>query len=64
MNPFTALIAAKQLIAYPHQGFWACMDASKEKQHLQDLHATGRSPWRVWDAGVAVHNGSEIDVQA
>lgn len=63
-EPFHRLIAEKQLIAYPHQGFWACMDTFKEKQHLEDLHATGRAPWRVWDAGVAAHNGSQAHVPA
>lgn len=63
-EPFHRLIAEEQLIAYPHQGFWACMDTFKEKQHLEDLHATGRAPWRVWDAVVAAHNGSQAHVPA
>jgi glucose-1-phosphate cytidylyltransferase len=56
-EPFHRLIAEKQLIAYPHEGFWACMDTFKEKQHLEDLHATGHAPWQVWDAGVTVLDG-------
>lgn len=56
-EPFHRLIAEKQLIAYPYQGFWACMDTFKEKQHLEDLHATGHAPWQVWDAGVTVLDG-------
>ena len=47
-EPFHRLIGEKQLIAYPHTGFWACMDTFKEKQHLEDLHASGRAPWQVW----------------
>lgn len=56
-EPFHRLIADKQLVAYPYEGFWACMDTFKEKQHLEDLHATGHAPWQVWDPGVAVLDG-------
>jgi len=56
-EPFRRLIAEKQLVAYPYKGFWACMDTFKEKQHLEDLHATGQAPWRVWDPGAAGPDG-------
>jgi glucose-1-phosphate cytidylyltransferase len=56
-EPFRRLIAEKQLVAYPHTGFWACMDTFKEKQYLEDLHATGRAPWQVWDEEVAAKKG-------
>ncbi len=56
-EPFHRLIADRQLLAYPYDGFWACMDTFKEKQHLEDLHATGHAPWQVWDAGVTVLDG-------
>ncbi len=49
-EPFRRLIAEKKLVTYPYGGFWACMDTFKEKQQLEDLHASGRAPWRVWDA--------------
>src|SRR5450432_998950 len=49
-EPFRRLIAERQLITYPHGGFWACMDTFKEKQQLEDLHASGHAPWRIWDA--------------
>src|SRR5437762_1812109 len=29
-QPFQRLIAEQQLLAYPHKGFWACMDTVKE----------------------------------
>lgn len=47
-EPFERLIAQKQLIAYKHQGFWACMDTFKERQYLEDLYSQGRAPWVVW----------------
>jgi glucose-1-phosphate cytidylyltransferase len=47
-EPFRRLIAEGQLAAYPHNGFWACMDTFKEKQQLDDLLARGAAPWEVW----------------
>jgi len=48
-QPFTRLIADRQLAAYSHDGFWACMDTFKEKQQLDELHSKGRAPWEVWN---------------
>ena len=47
-EPFQRLIDEKQLIAYRHDGFWACMDTFKDRQMLEDLHAKGRAPWEAW----------------
>lgn len=52
-EPFHRLINDEQLIAYSHEGFWACIDTFKDKQHLEDLHARGRPPWQVWMNGDA-----------
>lgn len=49
-EPFQRMIDDEELIAYPHQGFWACMDTLKEKQALEDMYASGRAPWEVWKA--------------
>jgi glucose-1-phosphate cytidylyltransferase len=46
--PFRRLIAERQLVAYPYEGFWACMDTFKEKQQLDDLYTRGQAPWEVW----------------
>jgi glucose-1-phosphate cytidylyltransferase len=48
-QPFRRLIAEGQLLSYPHNGFWACMDTFKERQELEDLHGAGRAPWMVWN---------------
>jgi len=53
-EPFRRLVDEKQLLAYQHEGFWACMDTFKDKQHLDDLYAKGKAPWQVWLNG----NGS------
>ena len=47
-EPFQRLIAARQLMAYQYDGFFASMDTFKDKQHLEDLHARGQAPWEVW----------------
>lgn len=47
-EPFRRLIAKKQLITYPHDGFFMCMDTFKEKRMIDDLVATGNAPWEVW----------------
>ena len=47
-EPFQRLIAERQLLAYPHDGFFAAMDTFKDKQQLEDLHARGKAPWQLW----------------
>lgn len=46
--PFQRLIAAGELSAYRHDGFWHCMDTFKDKQAFDDLVARGTRPWEVW----------------
>jgi glucose-1-phosphate cytidylyltransferase len=48
VEPFQRLIARKQLLAYPYQGFFATMDTFKDKMQLDELYAKGRAPWEVW----------------
>ena len=48
IEPFHRLVAEKQLIGYPYDGFWASMDTFKDKQQLESLCANGTAPWEVW----------------
>ncbi|MEO2047120.1 MAG: sugar phosphate nucleotidyltransferase [Pirellulales bacterium] len=48
-EPFQRLIEDGKLVAYRHDGFWACMDTFKEKQQLDDLFMQGKPPWQVWE---------------
>jgi len=50
IEPFHRLVAEKQLIGYPYDGFWASMDTFKDKQQLESLCAKGAAPWEVWKA--------------
>jgi glucose-1-phosphate cytidylyltransferase len=47
-EPFRRLIERRQILAYQHNGFWACMDTFKERQMLEDMCTRGQTPWEVW----------------
>ena len=47
-EPFYRLIAQKELVGYPYDGFWKSMDTFKEKQELDDLCTRGMAPWQLW----------------
>ena len=38
-------IAADQLLAYKHDGFWRSMDTLKDRQVLEEMFEQGRIPW-------------------
>ncbi len=46
--PLRGLAADSQLMAYRHQGFWACMDTYKDLETLNTLWAGGGARWRSW----------------
>jgi glucose-1-phosphate cytidylyltransferase len=50
-EPLQRLAAEGQLHAFRHEGFWDCMDTYKDAVTLNDLWASDRAPWRIWDAG-------------
>lgn len=52
-EPFARLIQEAQLVAYRHDGFYACMDTFKEKQELDDMYAKGTAPWVLWKSAAA-----------
>jgi glucose-1-phosphate cytidylyltransferase len=62
--PFQRLAAAGRLLAYEHDGFWACMDTFKEKQLLEDIYARGHTPWEVWKATPQQRESCEVPVIA
>ena len=47
-EPIESLVAAGQVQAFFHHGFWQAMDTLRDKQHLEDLWSRGESPWRTW----------------
>jgi glucose-1-phosphate cytidylyltransferase len=48
IEPFERLIAERQLLAIPHEGFWRNMDTFKDKMQLDEMVAQGHVPWQVW----------------
>ncbi len=40
--------ADNKLGAYFHNGFWQPMDTLREKNHLEELWASGHAPWKMW----------------
>lgn len=48
LEPFQRMMAAKQLLASPYDGFWRNMDTFRDKMQLDELLTRGRGPWQVW----------------
>ena len=48
-EPLESVARQGQLMAYKHSGFWQCMDTQRDKQKLEELWASGKAPWKVWD---------------
>ena len=48
LEPFDRLMAKRELIVHPHDGFWRSMDTFKDRQELEDLWGQARAPWTVW----------------
>ena len=47
-EPMESLARDHQMSAFYHRGFWQPMDTLRDKQHLEDLWAKGKAPWKVW----------------
>jgi glucose-1-phosphate cytidylyltransferase len=46
--PMEDLTAAKELVAYKHNGFWKCMDALRDKLELEELWKANKAKWKLW----------------
>ena len=47
-EPMERLAQEGQMAAYFHKGFWQPMDTMRDKNHLEELWASGKAPWKVW----------------
>jgi glucose-1-phosphate cytidylyltransferase len=47
-QPLVKLTKINQMMAYYHGGFWQPMDTLRDKNHLEELWATGQAPWKKW----------------
>ena len=47
-EPLEGLARDGRLHAWRHRGFWQPMDTLRDKNHLEELWASGTPPWKVW----------------
>lgn len=47
-EPLGQLAAQGELMAFDHDGFWQPMDTLRDKTHLEELWASGKAPWKIW----------------
>lgn len=45
LEPFDRLMAKRELLAFPFDGFWRNMDTFKDRQDLEELWSQGQPPW-------------------
>jgi glucose-1-phosphate cytidylyltransferase len=48
-EPLESLARDEQLQAWHHRGFWQPMDTLRDKHQLEQLWASGKAPWKLWD---------------
>ena len=48
-GPLESVVAAGELKAYKHDGFWQCMDTQREMKQLEEMWKSGNAPWKVWE---------------
>lgn len=47
-QPMERIMAAKQLHAYKHIGFWKAMDTLNDNKEFNKLWDAGNAPWKKW----------------
>jgi glucose-1-phosphate cytidylyltransferase len=47
-RPMERLAAEGELMAYRHDGFWQCMDTTRDMEFLSKAWATRAAPWKLW----------------
>jgi len=47
-EPFQRLMTKGKLTAYEYDDFWMAMDTFKDRQQLEEIYASGRARWEVW----------------
>jgi glucose-1-phosphate cytidylyltransferase len=48
-QPMEELARRGQMSAFFHNGFWQCMDTLRDRVYLEELWASGKAPWKVWE---------------
>ncbi len=47
-EPLRKLVIDRELVAFPHTGFWQPMDTAREYELLNELWNHGKAPWKTW----------------
>ncbi len=47
-EPLERLARENQLVAFPHVGFWKCVDTFKDNLEFNRLWNEGKADWKVW----------------
>lgn len=50
-KPLEKLADDGQLMSYQHDGYWQCMDTTRDLDGLQKAWSCGEAPWKMWDDG-------------
>ena len=56
-EPLEKLAQEGALAAYKHRGFWHPMDTLRDRIALEELWASGKAPWKIWDGLQTKDNG-------
>jgi len=48
-EPLENLARDGELMVYPHDGFWQCVDTYRELETLNKLWMSTKPPWKVWE---------------
>jgi glucose-1-phosphate cytidylyltransferase len=48
-EPLENLALEGELMVYPHEGFWQCVDTYRELEILNKLWRTPNPPWKTWE---------------
>lgn len=48
-EPMQRLAHEGKMAAFRHAGFWQPMDTLRDKMVLEELWASGKAPWKIWD---------------
>lgn len=48
-EPLDNLTAGGELMVYPHNGFWQCVDTYRELELLNNLWKSPNPPWKIWE---------------
>jgi len=46
--PFKRMVRSGEIVMFPWDGFWHCMDTFKDHQELNKMWNDNKAPWKLW----------------